>query len=158
MSMSRLLLVEDNPGDALLIRKGFELANANVDIQVVSDGDQAIAYLAGDAPYNRGDHPLPAVILLDLKLPRRSGLEVLEWIRRQPQLRDIPVIVMTSSREAANVSRAYQLGAKSYIIKQSGLESLVEAACAILVVLRAATEIRAETAAGIRESADHPAV
>ena len=94
---------------------------------VVRDGDQAVAYLEGKGDYaDRKQHPLPVVVLLDLKLPRRSGLEVLEWMRAQPDLRRIPVVVLTSSRESVDVNKAYDLGANSYLVKPVTFNDLVE--------------------------------
>jgi CheY-like chemotaxis protein len=117
-----ILLVEDDSNDVLLLQRAFRRAGLNHALQVVSDGDQAVSYLAGDGDYSdRTKHPLPALILLDLKLPRRSGLEVLEWLRGQPaEIKALPVIVLTSSRLSEDVDRAYGLGANSYMAKPSG--------------------------------------
>lgn len=96
-------------------------------MKVVRDGEEAVAYLAGDGVYgDRRAHPLPVLVLLDLKLPRRSGFEVLEWIRRHPMLRRLPVVVLTSSRETEDIDRAYSLGASSYIAKPVAHEGLLE--------------------------------
>jgi CheY-like chemotaxis protein len=85
----------------------------------LTNGDDAVAYLSGDAPYeNRAAYPMPNVLLLDIKLPRRSGFEVLEWVRRQKSnLRRLPVVMLTSSRHSADINRAYDLGANSYLAK-----------------------------------------
>jgi CheY-like chemotaxis protein len=117
-----ILLVEDDSNDVLLLQRAFRRAGLNHALQVVSDGDQAVEYLSGEGKYSdRDTHPLPALILLDLKLPRRSGLEVLQWLRTQPVLvRSVPVIVLTSSRLSEDVDRAYSLGANSYMAKPSG--------------------------------------
>ena len=86
-----------------------------------------MAYLAGEGPFaDRQRHPFPVLVLLDLKLPRRSGLEVLEWIRAQTGLKRLPVVVLTSSKEATDVNRAYDLGANSYLVKPVGFDSLLE--------------------------------
>lgn len=90
---------------------------------MVSDGDQAVSYLRGDEKYaDRTTNPLPSLILLDLKLPRRSGLEVLQWLRQEAteEVKAIPVIVLTSSRLSEDVDQAYSLGANSYMAKPSG--------------------------------------
>jgi CheY-like chemotaxis protein len=122
-----ILLVEDDPNDVLLIQRAFRKANLANPVQVATDGDEAVAYLEGQGEFvDRSAHPLPALVLLDLKLPRRSGLEVLEWMRAQPGLRRIPVAVLTSSRESIDVNRAYDLGANSYLVKPVGIESLIE--------------------------------
>jgi CheY-like chemotaxis protein len=113
-----VLVVEDNANDVLLLQRAMRKAQWVNAVQVVVDGDAAVAYLAGDAPYDdRARHPLPGLMLLDLKLPRRSGLEVLAWLRAQPGLLSLPVVVLTSSREHKDVHQAYQLGANSYFVK-----------------------------------------
>ncbi|MCK5545342.1 MAG: response regulator, partial [Desulfobulbaceae bacterium] len=93
-SVHTILLVEDNPNDVILIERAFRKANIANPLQRVTDGEQAVAYLAGERPYaERARCPLPVLMLLDLKLPRKSGLEVLEWLRDQPSLKRLPVIV-----------------------------------------------------------------
>jgi CheY-like chemotaxis protein len=119
MSISHtILLVEDNRNDILLMQRAFRKANIITPLQVVEDGDGAVQYLLGERQYaDRSLYPLPAVILLDLKLPRLSGFEVLEWRQQQPELRRLPVVVLTSSGEMSDVHRAYDLGANSYLVK-----------------------------------------
>jgi CheY-like chemotaxis protein len=95
-------------------------------LQVVADGDAAVAYLAGEPPYERAKCPLPSLVLLDLKLPRRSGLEVLEWMHQQPGLKRVPVIVLTSSSEHQDIRVAYDLGACGYLVKPSSFAKLIE--------------------------------
>jgi len=123
-----VLLVEDDPNDILLIQRAFRKAKlTNINMQVIQDGDAAIDYLDGAGDYtDRDRYPFPVLILLDLKLPRRSGLEVLGWLRQQPELRRLPVIILTSSQENTDVNRAYDLGANSYLVKPLGLNALVE--------------------------------
>ena len=122
-----ILLVEDSPDDALLIQRAFRKANLANPVQLVRDGEEAVAYLSGAAPYDdRGQFPLPVFMLLDLKLPRRSGLEVLAWLRQESAVRRLPVVVLTSSREAVDVNRAYDLGVNSYLTKPVGFEALIE--------------------------------
>lgn len=123
-----VLLVEDDPNDILLIQRAFRKANlTNISMQVIQDGDAAIDYLDGAGDYtDRDRYPFPVLILLDLKLPRRSGLEVLGWLRQQPELRRLPVIILTSSQENTDVNRAYDLGANSYLVKPLGLNALVD--------------------------------
>jgi len=127
MPEAEILLVEDNPDDVLLIQRAFRKLGAVNPLRVVSDGEQAVAYLGGDGPYaDRGVHPLPSLMLLDLKLPRRSGFEVLEWLRGRPGLRRLPVVVLTSSRESQDVDRAADLGANSYLVKPVQFDALQE--------------------------------
>jgi CheY-like chemotaxis protein len=123
-----VLLVEDDPNDILLTQRAFRKANlVHVSLQVVQDGDAAVFYLSGTGKYaDRGRHPLPVLMLLDLKLPRRSGHEVLTWLRQQPNLKRLPVIVLTSSKENTDVNKAYDLGANSYLVKPVGLTAFTE--------------------------------
>ena len=124
---SPILLVEDSPDDALLIQRAFRKANLANPVQLVRDGEEAVAYLSGAVPYDdRGRFPLPVFMLLDLKLPRRSGLEVLAWLRQESAVRRLPVVVLTSSRESVDVNRAYDLGVNSYLTKPVGFEALIE--------------------------------
>jgi len=121
-----VLVVEDNPTDVMLIRRAFAKAVGNP-LQIVSNGDVAVQYLAGEGPYrDRTEFPLPAVVLLDLKLPRRSGLEVLEWVRSQPSLRRLPIVVLTSSNQSRDINSAYDLGANSYLVKPVDFDDLKE--------------------------------
>jgi len=127
LAHSDILLVEDDLNDVLLIKRAFNRANLLSPLHVVNDGDSAVDYLAGSDPYgDRSLHPLPALILLDLKLPRRSGLEVLEWLKQQPELRRLPVVVLTSSQENKDIDRAYDLNANSYLVKPVAPDALLE--------------------------------
>ena len=122
-----VLIVEDNPTDVMLIRRAFAKANVGNPLQIVNDGDAAVHYLAGDGAYgDRTQYPLPAVILLDLKLPRRSGFEVLQWLRAQSELLRLPVVVLTSSKQSQDINRAYDLGANSYLVKPVEFDDLKE--------------------------------
>ena len=122
-----ILLVEDSPDDALLIQRAFRKANLANPVELVRDGEEAVAYLSGKAPYDdRTRFPLPVFMLLDLKLPRRSGLEVLAWVRQESVVKRLPVVVLTSSRESVDVNRAYDLGVNSYLTKPVGFEALLE--------------------------------
>lgn len=122
-----VLLVEDNRDDVLMIQRAFRKANLESSLHVVADGDAAVLYLSGEEPYNdREQYPLPVLMLLDLKLPRRSGFEVLEWLRQQPLLKRLLVVVLTSSGENIDINRAYDLGANSYLVKPVGFAALLE--------------------------------
>ncbi len=113
-----ILLIEDLEDDVTLIRNGLRKGRVQNPIHAVRDGEEAIAYLQGEGKFaNRDEFPLPALILLDLKLPRFDGFEVLRWIRSQPGLNGLRVIVLTSSEEIRDVNRAYELGANSFLIK-----------------------------------------
>lgn len=127
-----ILLVEDNEDHVMLIRHGFKHANLVNPLQVVRDGDEAIAYLKGDGKYaNRAEYPLPTLILLDLKMPRKNGFEVLEWIRQQPGLNTLRVVVLTTSEEMRDVNRAYGLGANSFLVKPVDFRDFVQLSQAI---------------------------
>ncbi|UCD19629.1 MAG: response regulator [candidate division WOR-3 bacterium] len=119
-----ILLVEDDHNDVLLIKRAFQKVNIANPIVVLNDGEQAISYLAGREPYV--GRALPMLVLLDLKLPRKSGHEVLEWLRQQQTLKRLPVVVLTASSESSDVNRAYDLGANSYLVKPVTFDALVE--------------------------------
>jgi CheY-like chemotaxis protein len=122
-----ILLVEDDENDVLLVQRAFRKAGVANPLRVLGDGDAAVAYLSGEGVYaDRRVHPLPGLLLLDLKLPRRSGLEVLGWLRQQRGLGRLITVVLTSSRESSDVNRAYELGANSYLVKPVLLGDLVE--------------------------------
>ena len=116
---THFLLVEDNPNDILLLRTAFQ-DTVDSTLQVVEDGEQAVAYLTGQAPYSdRDQYPLPQVILLDLTMPRLSGFEFLHWLRSEASdsLRLLPVIIMSSSNLPEDINRAYALGVNTYMVK-----------------------------------------
>src|SRR5687768_6946257 len=107
-----ILHVEDDPNDALLFQHACKKAGVSFDLQAVSDGDEAIAYLRGSENFSdRREHPMPQLMLLDLKMPRLSGFEVLAWLRDNDPFQKLPVIVLTSSNHEADIKRAYDLGA-----------------------------------------------
>ena len=121
------LLVEDAETDAILIRRAFVKGNIVNPLQVVNSGDQAIAYLKGEGIFaNRAEYPLPELVLLDLKLPGIDGFQVLRWIRQQPELKALRVVVLTSSDRIQDVNLAYQLGANSFLVKPVDFERFVE--------------------------------
>jgi CheY-like chemotaxis protein len=122
-----ILLVEDDPNDVALIQRAFDNARVANPLCVVGDGEQALGYLRGAGRFaDRKAHPLPIMLLLDLKLPRTSGLEVLAWVRSQPDLKRLPVVVLTSSRQSTDINQAYDLGVNSYLVKPVDFASLVE--------------------------------
>jgi len=112
-----LLVVEDSPDDAAFIRRAFEKANLKNPLVLVSDAEGAEAFLLGKSPYE--GRILPAMILLDLRLPGRSGLEILQWLRKQKDFSLIPVVVLSGSEDPAIVNRAYECGATSYVSKNA---------------------------------------
>lgn len=121
-----ILLAEDDPNDVLLIQRAFQKAGLETVLKVVRDGEQAIDYLSGRGQYaNRTRFPLPFLLLLDLKMPGTDGFEVLQWVRAEPDLRRTLVIVLTSSNLQADVDRAYELGANSYLVKPVEFSQMV---------------------------------
>lgn len=129
---STILLVEDNPDDAELVRHAFEKVGVGNLLVNLSDGDAAVDFLSGAGLYgDRYRHPLPALILLDLKLPRRSGFEVLRFIRGQEATQHTPVVVLTSSNQQEDIRRAYADGANSYLVKPVSRDALIEMARAL---------------------------
>ena len=126
MSRATILHVEDDSNDALLFQHACRRAGMDVNLQVVTDGEEALAYLKGaDQFNNRETHPLPNLVVLDLKLPRVNGFDVLAWLRNEQKLRRLPVIVLTSSSHQSDVKRAYDLGANSFLVKPVAFEALV---------------------------------
>ena len=120
-----ILLIEDNDDDVLFLRRALRQARVANPVVVLTDGQMAYDYLSGIGSYaDRNAHPLPALILLDLKLPYKSGHMLLPWIREQESLQNIPVIILTSSDEPTDVRRAYQAGATSYLVKPPTAEHL----------------------------------
>jgi CheY-like chemotaxis protein len=143
-----ILLVEDDPNDVKLIQRAFRKAGLANPVMVVKDGEEAVAYLSGTELYaDREHYPLPTLVLLDLKLPRKNGLEVLAWLREQPGLRRLPVVVLTASRENADINRAYDLCANSYLVKPVTLDTLMEIVKSLRLywlILNEKPEIRTE--------------
>lgn len=129
--LKRILLAEDDPRDVELALQGLRekgLANA---IEVVRDGEAALDYLYRRGPWAGREAGHPALILLDLKMPLVSGLEVLEILRQDENLWQIPVVVMTSSREEADLARAYELGCNAYVVKPVDFRAFVDAVSAV---------------------------
>jgi CheY-like chemotaxis protein len=113
-----ILLVEDNEDDVVLIQRALRKGGIEAPVHVVWDGDEAVDYFAGTGQYqDTALYPLPSVVLLDIRLPKRSGLEVLDWLKRHEYLTLLPVVVFTNSDEDVDVQRAYALGANSYLKK-----------------------------------------
>src|SRR5512132_2547028 len=103
-----ILIAEDDENDVFLIKRALHQAQFDNPLQVVQNGEEAIAYLKGSAPYeDRDKHPMPALLLLDLKMPRKNGFEVLSWVRQHPEYNSLAIVVLTSSQESADDNRAY---------------------------------------------------
>ena len=123
--IGRLLLVEDDPHDIELIRMALEPSNLIYSMDVVCDGEQALRYLFGENRF-RIDQPLPQLVLLDLKLPKVNGIQVLQAIRSNPATRRLVVVVMTSSQEDSDLNTCYDLGINSYIVKPLDFQQFLE--------------------------------
>lgn len=132
-----ILHVEDDADDRMFVKSAFGRVAPDILVIPACDGDEAIRYLSGDAPFaDRGAYPLPQLVLLDLKLPRRSGFEVLEWTRSRPEWDRIPVVMLTSSQEERDLKQAYELGVSSYLVKSPDLKTLRQLTCGIAEYLR----------------------
>ena len=117
-ALSPVLYAEDEETDAYLVRRAWNSAAIANPLIIVPDGNSAIDYLAGSGTYSdRSLHPFPALALLDLNMHGKTGLEVLKWIRNRPSVCTLPVIMLTSSSAAADVHRAYLLGANGFLVK-----------------------------------------
>lgn len=122
-----ILVIEDDPNDIFLLQRALKKNNIVNPVQILPDGLEALAYLGGNGKYaDRTTYPFPRFIIMDLKMPRMTGLEVLEWLKKNPQFQVIPTLVLTSSRLEQDISRAYQLGANSYMVKPSNFSDLQE--------------------------------
>lgn len=122
-----ILLAEDLESHVAVIRHAFKDASVPNPIQVVKDGDQAIAYLKGEGRYaNRSLHPYPVLLLLDLKMPRVSGFQVLAWARQHPNHKFLPIVVLTNSEEIKDINRAYELGANSFLVKPVNMQEFID--------------------------------
>jgi CheY-like chemotaxis protein len=113
-----VLLVEDDLNDIFLVKRAFKIARVQNPLQVVTDGQEAINYLRGQGRYaSRETYPLPKLMVMDIKMPRRTGFEVLEWVKHDGILRRIPIVIVSSSDNPADINRAYELGANAYMVK-----------------------------------------
>lgn len=120
-----ILLVDDSENDICLVRIAFKTADITNPIQEAHNGEEAIAYLQGEPPFDdRARFPLPTIMLLDLNMPMRDGFEVLKWLRAQPELKRLTVIILTASLREEDVARCFDLGANSFLVKPGSIEDL----------------------------------
>ncbi|HSK99872.1 MAG TPA: response regulator [Rubrobacteraceae bacterium] len=124
---SKILLVEDDPNDVELTLSALTRNRLSCEIAVVRDGQEALDYLLRQGDYASREEVNPPVVLLDLKLPKVSGIEVLERVKTDPYLRTVPVVVLTSSREERDVLRSYDLGTNAYVVKPVDFQDFSEA-------------------------------
>ena len=117
-----VLMAEDDPNDVFLLERAFKAAEIRNSLHHVADGEEAIEYLSGRGKFaDRAQFPLPGLLILDLKMPRKTGMDVLRWLRGVPGLRCLPVIIFSSSAQPLDVELAYQLGANVFVVKPAGL-------------------------------------
>jgi len=122
-----ILLVEDDASQAMLVERVLRKAKLANRLLAFRDGEEAIAYLEGRGRYDdRSRHPLPALVLLDVHIPGKSGLEILTWLREQGSLDHIPVVMLSGSAESEDIDRAFELGAASYLVKPVAFDALLD--------------------------------
>jgi CheY-like chemotaxis protein len=124
---SVVLYAEDSDDDAFLMQRAFTKLKFSGSLVVVRDGAEAIDYLGGEGRYaDRNQHPLPCLILLDIKMPQLGGIDVLKWVRERDSFRDVPVLMLTSSSQETDIRAAYGLGADCYLVKPANLNRFAE--------------------------------
>jgi CheY-like chemotaxis protein len=130
--MLSILQVEDDENDVFLLRHAFEHAGVTTPIHITRDGQEAIEYLSGEGKYaDRKLFPVPSLIILDVKMPRRSGLEVLRWIRSHQLFSCIPVVMLSSSAQPRDIDQAYEAGANAFVVKPATNPARIRLASAI---------------------------
>ena len=118
-------MAEDDPTDAYFFERAFKRAGIPVTLHFVRDGQEALDYLQGAGLFaDRSRYPVPQLVLLDLQMPRLNGFEVLEWVRKQPDLHGLLIVIFSSSTEPRDINRAYGLGANSYLVKPHSMAEL----------------------------------
>lgn len=129
MKKPLILQVEDDPNDVFLFNRAFKKAQVDADLRSIQDADELLGFLSSAAETGAA---LPTLVLLDIKLPRKSGFDVLQWIRAHPVYKGVPVIMLTSSSQPLDVRRAYDLGANAYLVKPMDVDEIVR----LLVTIR----------------------
>jgi CheY-like chemotaxis protein len=124
-----VLMAEDEESDVFLLKRAFDDAGVKNPLLTVEDGQEAINYLSGAGQYaDRTKFPIPHLIILDLKMPRKTGLDVLRWLRQEPKLRCLPAMIFSSSAHPLDVQAAYEIGANAFVMKPSGTQKRLELA------------------------------
>ena len=124
-----LLIADDDPGDIFLLRRAFRRAFLDCEIIDVYDGEQAVKYLGGTPPYdNRTQYPFPALLVVDVKMPRMNGFDVLAWVRGRPYIEHLPIVVLSGSPLESDAEAAIHLGAQDYLVKPADMNKMVEMA------------------------------
>ena len=121
-----VLHVEDDANDRALLRAAFRRAGVPLQLQGADDGEAAVAYLAGDGEFaDRDRFPMPMLVLLDLKMPRKSGFELVQWVRGKPRLSWLPLVIFSSSKSEDDIRTGYRLGVNSYLVKPVMFDELI---------------------------------
>lgn len=127
-----ILLVDDSDDDLVLMKHACQTAHFKASVRTAGNGEEAIAYLRGDAAFsNRDKFPLPTVMLLDLNMPKVDGFDVLTWVRTQPVLKRLTIIVLSASGRVEDVERAFDFGANSYLVKPPAMAGLIAMICCL---------------------------
>jgi len=143
-----ILYAEDEENDVLFLERAFKLAGSTHTLKAVPDGAQALEYLTGEGIFaDRTRHPFPDLILLDINMPKKSGFDVLEWLRSQPRYNSLPALILTSSSRPEDMEKARQLGADDYLLKPSDPLKLVEVVRSLQEHWLSQTAIASEVAA-----------
>ncbi|MDB6124309.1 MAG: response regulator with CheY-like receiver domain and winged-helix DNA-binding domain [Pedosphaera sp.] len=120
-----ILLVEDDENDVALVTRAFKLTGLSNPLQVAENGERAIAYLSGEGQFSdRYKYPLPMLVIMDIKMPLRTGFEVLEWMRSDKTIRELPVVMLSSSSHQTDMDKAHQLGATAFLTKPVNFKDL----------------------------------
>jgi CheY-like chemotaxis protein len=124
-----VLLAEDDPNDVYFLQYAFQEAGINNPLKTVADGQEAIDYLSGTARFSdRNQFPFPGLVILDLKMPHKTGIDVLQWLLTEDELRCVPTIMLSSSAHPLDVEEAYRLGVNAFVVKPSGISQRAELA------------------------------
>jgi len=124
---STVLIADDDQNDVFFLRRAFQKSGLGHHLFEVQDGQQAVDYLSGAPPFqDRNKYPLPSLLLLDLKMPRMTGFEVLSWLQNQSSLKQMPVVVLSGSNQARDVEQARSLGAAEYQVKPADFDALMK--------------------------------
>ena len=127
MAQKTILIAENNPDELELLEVIFKVSNLDVSVQLTANGEEALNYLTGEKPYtDRNRYPLPALILTATRMPYRDGMSLLAWIKQQPELKAIPVIMLSSTGEKRERERAEKLGVSCYLVKPTELDELID--------------------------------
>lgn len=123
----KILYAEDDPNDVVIFKMGVKRAALSHEVYIVDDDEAAINWLAGKGKFqDRTQFPIPDVLILDLKMPRKTGFDVLQWVRANPTFSKMPVIILSSSDEPADLKRATALGATTYFVKSASFKELIQ--------------------------------